>query len=142
MIPASRADQYRKIVAEQALVRETFPFLHSRISGLELMCRGRIQPSEESCIYRIEIRYTPWNSPEVRMIDPHIKFTEGAHMYHNDTLCLYDWREQPWQNRWHLHQTVIPWTAEWLVFYELLQLTGKWHGKAAPHYRGDSDRQT
>jgi hypothetical protein len=138
MFPTNKADQYRKIVAEQVLVREKFPFLHSRISGFELTCRGRIQPTQESGTYRIEIRYTPWKSPEVRVIDPKIRFTEGAHMYRNDTLCLYDWREQPWENRWHLHQTVIPWTAEWLVFYELFLLTGRWLGKSAVHDNANS----
>jgi hypothetical protein len=133
MIPTNKGDKYRKVVSEQALLREKFPFLNSRISGLDLMCRGRIQPTEQSRSYRVEIRYAPWDSPEVRVIDPKLEFTPGAHMYHNHTLCLYDWREQPWQRNWHLHETIIPWTAEWLVFYELWQLTGKWRGKSAGH---------
>jgi hypothetical protein len=133
MTPTNKADRYRKVVSEQALLRQQFPFLNSRISGLELTCRGRIQPTEQSPSYRIEIRYAPWDSPEVRVIDPKIKFTKGAHMYHNDTLCLFDWREQPWRKYWHLHETIVPWTAEWLVFYELWLLTGKWHGKSAAH---------
>ncbi|HWX23034.1 MAG TPA: hypothetical protein VN578_24290 [Candidatus Binatia bacterium] len=54
-------------------------------------------------------------------------------MYSDCKLCLYDWRDQPWQDKWHLHETVIPWAAEWLVFYELLLLTGKWHGPSALH---------
>ena len=133
MIPTDKADKYRKVVAEQVLIREKFPFLHSRISGLELTCRGRIQPTEQSRSYRVEIRYSPWDSPEVRVIDPKIVFTKDAHMFQNDTLCLYDWREHPWQKHWHLHQTIIPWTAEWLVFYEIFLLTGKWRGKSAIH---------
>ena len=133
MIPTNKADKYRKVVTEQMLIRDKFPFLHSRISGLELTCRGWIQPTEQSRSYRVEIRYLPWDSPVVRVIEPKIEFTPGAHMYHNDTLCLYDWREQPWQKNWHLHETIIPWTAEWLVFYELWILTGKWRGKSAVH---------
>ncbi|MEW6159358.1 MAG: hypothetical protein AB1813_18180 [Verrucomicrobiota bacterium] len=133
MIPTNRAERYRKVVIEQALIREKFPCLQTRIKGLELICRGRIQPTEQSDAYRVEIRYSPWNSPNVRVINPAIPFTPGAHMYSNGTLCLYDWREQPWQKRWHLHETIIPWTAEWLVFYELWLLTGKWRGKSATH---------
>lgn len=139
MIPTNKADKYHKVVSEQALLREKFPFLNSRISGLELTCRGRIQPTEQSQTYRVEIRYAPWNSPEVRVIEPKIEFTKDAHMYHNDTLCLYDWREQPWQNGWHLHQTIIPWVAEWLLYYELWLLTGKWLGKSASHNKSSSD---
>ena len=133
MIPPNNADHYRKVVSEQIMIREKFPFLRPTIRGLELLCRGRIQPTPESRSYRIEIRYLPWRSPEVRVIDPKMSYTPGAHMYRDDTLCLYDWREQPWQRNWHLHQTIIPWTAEWLVFYELWLLTGKWRGKSAGH---------
>jgi len=133
MIPTNKADKLRKVVTEQVLIREKFHFLHSRISGLELTCRGRIQPSAQSCSYRVEIRYSPWDSAVVRVIEPRIVFTPGAHMYRNDTLCLYDWRDQPLQKSWHLHQTIIPWTAEWLVFYEIWLLSGKWRGKSAVH---------
>lgn len=133
IIPTNKADKYRKVVGEQALLRQRFPFLNSGIKGLELTCRGHIQPTEHSRSYRFEIHYAPWDSPEVRVIDPKIEFTKGAHMYHNDTLCLFDWREQPWQRHWHLHQTIVPWMAEWLVFYELFLLTGKWRGKSAAH---------
>jgi hypothetical protein len=139
MIPTSKIDRYRKVVTEKVLIRDKFPFLHSRISGLELTCRGRIQPTEQSLSYRVEIRYAPWNSPEVKVIEPRLIFTPGTHMYHDDTLCLHDWREQPWQRKWHLHETIIPWTAEWLIFYELWLLTGRWHGKSAPHGRPKPD---
>jgi len=83
MIPSNKADKYRKVVTEQVLIREKFPFLHSRISGLELICRGWIQPTEQSRSYRVEIRYSPWDSPVVRIIEPKIEFTPGAHMYHD-----------------------------------------------------------
>lgn len=133
LIPTNKADKYRKVVTEQVLIRKKFPFLHSRIRGLELTCRGRIQPAEQSRSYRVEICYAPWDSPEVRVIDPKLEFVKDAHMYRNDTLCLYDWREQPWQRHLHLHETIVPWTAEWLVFYEIWLMTGKWRGKSAIH---------
>lgn len=133
MIPANGANKYRKIVSEQVLLRQKFPFLNPRISGLALTCRGRIRPTEFSPDYRVEIYYAPWDSPEVRVIHPKITFIEGAHMYRNDTLCLFDWREQPWENTLHLHETIVPWTAEWLLFYEIWLLTGKWLGKSAVH---------
>lgn len=127
------ADRYRKAVAEQMLIRGAFPSFSSRIKGKELTCRGRIRPSEHSKTYRVEIRYRPWSPPEVRILDPEVPFTSGAHMYKDGSLCLYDYREQRWEKNWHLHQTIVPWTAEWLVFYELLQLSGKWLGKSARH---------
>jgi len=127
------AERYRKTVAEQMLIRGAFPSFSLRIKGKELTCRGRIRPSEHSKNYRVEIRYRPWSPPQVRILDPEVPFTPGAHMYKDGTLCLYDSREQRWENNWHLHQTIVPWTAEWLVFYELFQLSGKWLGKSAVH---------
>jgi hypothetical protein len=121
------------LISEQILIRRHFPFLEPRIKGRELICRGLIQPTEYSEAYRIEIKYTAWHSPSVRIVEPEIKPNLDAHMFPSGKLCLYDSREQPWQKNWHLHETVIPWTAEWLVFYELFLLTGKWLGKSAPH---------
>jgi len=133
MIPRNNSERYRKAVIEQTLLRRNFPFLNSRISGLELVCGGKITPTADSQTYKIEIRYCAPGSPEVRVLRPAITFDSRIHMYKNDTLCLYDYRNQPWQENWHLHDTIVPWTAEWLVFYELFLETGKWLGKSASH---------
>jgi hypothetical protein len=81
----------------------------------------------------VQIIYAAWNSPEVRVLKPELEVQAKAHMYRDGTLCLFDWRTQPWEQNWHLHQTVIPWAAEWLLYYEMYLLTGKWLGKAASH---------
>jgi hypothetical protein len=133
MIPRTNAQIYSRAVIEQSLLRKHFPFLRSRISGLNLVSTGRLQPSPESPVYRIELTYKPPHSPQVRVIKPFITYDARIHMYKDDTLCLYDYRKQPWQQAWHIHETVIPWAAEWLLYYELFLETGKWLGKAAPH---------
>jgi len=33
----------------------------------------------------------------------------------------------------NIHEKIIPWIAEWLVFYELYRICGKWLGPEAPH---------
>ncbi len=118
---------------ENLVIRERFPFLHTRMTGTRLVCRGRIQPTDASPVYRIEVVYEPWSAPDVRILEPEIKPEAKLHFYRSGTLCLYDWREQPWQRRWRLADTVIPWTAEWLVFYEMYLLTGVWGGPSAVH---------
>ncbi|MGB7291242.1 MAG: hypothetical protein WBD99_03625 [Thermodesulfobacteriota bacterium] len=105
----------------------------SHIKGLKLIYRGWIQPSEQSVRYRVEIVYEPWNSPEIRILEPEIEASPSTHIYSNRNICLYDWREQQWQKGWHLHETIIPWMAEWLVFYELFLMTGKWLGISSMH---------
>ena len=133
MIPRNRAGEYGRAVLEAGMVRRNFPFFKTRVRGSELTCRGWMRPTETSEEYRVEIKYSSERSPDVRVLEPDIAVDAELHMYDEGTLCLYDWREQPWQNCWYLHETVIPWTAEWLVFYELFLLTGKWLGHSAIH---------
>jgi hypothetical protein len=58
-------------------------------------------------------------------------------MYKEGNLCLYDWREMPWRTEMKIHETIIPWTAEWLVFYEIWKLTGSWLGAESSHGVGE-----
>lgn len=120
------------------LVKRRFPGFDCRIKGRKLVCRGKLKPTEHSEAYRIEVSYTPWGTPDVRILSPHIEPKRELHFYDTGNLCLYDWREQPWQDKWHLADTVIPWTAEWLLYYEIYVLTGKWIGKSAIH--GDAKK--
>jgi hypothetical protein len=130
---SNNGEKYRKSVCEELLIKRRFPLFNCKIHGKELICRGRLKPTEHSEEYRIEVAYEPWGSPDIRILTPKIEPKKELHFYSSGTLCLYDWREQPWQDRWHLADTVIPWTAEWLLYYEIYLLTGKWLGKSAPH---------
>lgn len=109
------------------------PTFQVSLSGMTLNSIGTLQTEENGTQYRIQITYTPWDAPKVRVVRPKICFNKKIHMYADESLCLYDWRQQPWQPQWHIHETIIPWTAEWLVFFELYELTGKWLGKSALH---------
>ena len=133
MTPSNNTERNRRLITESALIQKHFPFIRTRIIGNRLVCRGHMQPSESSTIYRVELVYRPWNAPEVRILNPKIKPERHLHFYRDGTLCLYDWREQPWHNESNLAGTVIPWTAEWLLYYELFLLTGKWLGREATH---------
>ena len=54
-------------------------------------------------------------------------------MYRTGDLCLYHPLSQPWQGTEDLHATILPWVAEWLVFYELYLTKGRWLGPEIPH---------
>ena len=45
-------------------------------------------------------------------------------MYDNGALCLYKPAETPWKLSDNLQKKIIPWAAEWLVFYELYLMCG------------------
>ena len=132
-IPRNDGDKSRRLIVEKLQIQERFPFLKTRMVGSRLVCRGRVQPTTASATYRIEVVYEPWDAPQIRILEPEIKPEGKLHFYKNGTLCLYDWREKPWQKRWHLADTIVPWAAEWLVFYEIYLLTGKRIGRAAVH---------
>lgn len=105
--------------------------LHKNI----LECTGEIKPSEHCATYVFEISYKNGGIPEVRIQRPVVPQSVWGqvHIFPNGTLCLYDHREQPWLWTDNLHEKIIPWTAEWLVFYELFLMCNKWLGPEAPH---------
>ena len=86
-----------------------------------------------SPVYKIELTYNYGNHPMVWIMDPSIPYESAIHMYADNSLCLYDWREQSWKESYHLYDTIIPWTAEWLLYYEIYKMTGKWIGRSASH---------
>ena len=132
-IPPSSGERSRRLIAETALVNQHYRCFHTRIAGNTLVCRGRIQPTATSRTYRVEVEYSPWDEPVARVLQPEIVYRPEIHMYKSGALCLFHWKEQPWQKGWHVYEKFIPWLAEWLVFYELYLLTGKWHGPSAVH---------
>jgi len=71
----------------------------------------------------------------VRIREPELGVADeqkhDIHMYPNGTLCLYWPQEQPWNDSMSLHDTIVPWVAEWLVYYEYYQETGRWVGPEA-----------
>jgi hypothetical protein len=132
-IPTSSAERYRRVIAETALINQHYTCFHTRMAGNTLVCRGRIQPTPTSRVFRVEVEYAPWDDPVARVLEPDIPYNPEIHMYKNRNLCLFHWKEQPWERGWHVYDKFIPWLAEWLVFYELYCLTGKWHGRSAVH---------
>jgi hypothetical protein len=40
-----------------------------------------------------------------------------------------------------IHEKIIPWTAEWLVYYEIFKRTGQWIGPEAPHGSEEKEPQ-
>jgi len=48
------------------------------------------------------------------------------HVYEGDRLCLYTPGE--WHPEMSLSKTIIPWTAEWLLHYEVWRSTGRSEG--------------
>lgn len=133
----NKSAQHARFALQAALIQKHFPFLHCEFKGAELVCSGEIKPSDFCDTYQILIRYPKGKVPRVRIARPKIEPSTKIHMYPNGTLCLYDHRAAAWSANYNLHETIIPWTAEWLVFYELYKIHNMWLGPEAPH--GDDE---
>lgn len=101
---------------------------------------GTIQANDHSKAYKVEFQ-SKANSIKILLhgIDvphgdlktiPHIFTKESDAEAGTVSLCLYLNRTK--HSEFHfgdnLQETIIPWIKEWIYFYELFLMTGKWYG--------------
>lgn len=48
-------------------------------------------------------------------------------------LCLYYPKYKEWTKSMFLSETIIPWAIDWIKYYELWRITGKWLGGGIVH---------
>ncbi len=95
---------------------------------------GKLQPTNESRTYTVKIVYNKYRSPDVYVLNPKL-LDRCPHIYPiKKSLCLY----YPKDNSYNyvdsmIADTIIPWTTEWLYFYEGWINEGIWWGEEAPH---------
>ena len=99
--------------------------------------RGELQPTELSPIYGVQIRYAYPKSPSVWVLTPTLE-SDAPHRYSDGSLCLYYPGDRSWTPGLPIAQTLVPWTALWLAFYEIWLRTGTWYGLEAPHKQAKS----
>lgn len=132
-MPTGRRHAHASLIIQAFGIRRNFPSFRAAVSGDRLWCVGKAQPTIDGPVYRSRIDYRYGGVPQVRIVVPDIAPRPEIHMYQNGTLCLFDWREQPWLPSCLLHETILPWMAEWLLLYEAFLLTGRWLGPEAEH---------
>lgn len=83
--------------------------------------------------------------PVVRVLSPTLSARDGApeepvpHLFgdHDDPagahLCLFYPDGVDWNDEMLLADSIVPWAAEWLFYYEMWHVTGAWGGPEAPH---------
>lgn len=133
------------LVLQKVALGRAFPDSESGIRNSELVWRGCLIPTPMSRHYRVELRYKWTGIPEVRLIEPELEFRGGKeppHLYKGNILCLHLPGE--WNGSMLLAETILPWTAEWLLHYEIWLATGEWEGGGAhppaPKTPGRTDR--
>ena len=125
----------RQLVA----IRSAIPDSRCKINRGQLDCAVPIQPSIGSETYSARIQYRHWKPPHVHVVEPTLALRPDAahlpHVYPGNELCLYFPGE--WQHNMLLATTIVPWTAEWLLHYEIWLTTGEWTGGGYHPTRSD-----
>jgi len=119
---------------EKSLLEKYYNFFKCYIDKNVLYCLGNYKPTELSDTYSYFLKYDGINKPSVYMTSPKIEYSDDIHMYPKDrSLCLYHKTDLMWKPHRHVYKTIIPWTHEWIVFYELYNITGKWEHPEVKH---------
>lgn len=123
---------FTKAAYQKYHLDKDYDFLESTIVNGHLISTGMVQPN--GCDrYQIRIDWTAGKTPKVTILNKEIEPSDEIHMYKDQSLCLFYPLDLKWQNHLKISDYIIPWTIEWIVFYELYQVTGKWFGKEAAH---------
>jgi hypothetical protein len=134
-IPKKKPNLLAIFIQQKRLIEKYYTCFKCSVDRFGLSCTGNIQPNKDSACYKIKISYSGKGAPKVFIKAPEILTDHRIHRYSDQSLCLYYPPDDPWQSQKNIHQTIIPWTAEWLVYYELFLVTGKWYGPEQPHVK-------
>lgn len=125
------------LIREKKLIERYFKFLKCSITKNRLKCIGEVKPTEYSNKYKIKVVYNAITRPEVFVVEPEIEYHDDIHMFPKDkALCLYHSETDDfyWDHKkHHLFNTIIPWSLEWFVHYELYLISGKWEHPFKSH---------
>lgn len=116
--------------AQQAYgLRATFPSAQLCVSAQRLEWTGVLTPTSFSRDYMVKLSYREGRRPRVTVVDPALRCDlDGAipHLYRDGTICLHD--SHQWKPTMLFIDTLVPWSSEWLYYYELWVATGTWYG--------------
>lgn len=119
---------------EKRLIEKHYDCIQCKVGrGGHLKVKGQITPTNYSATYDFVIEYLPYQKPKIIIEKPEIEYNNDIHIYTDGSLCLYYPGDMRWNSSLHLYNSIIPWTAEWLIFYELYKITGKWEHPFVPH---------
>lgn len=123
--------------AVQALgLRALFPEGRVRVGPARLTWEGDLTPTALSRTYKVRIHYQLSCKPEITVLSPALEVPPGTHLphtYSGDELCLYF--PGQWDGSQLFVDTVVPWSSEWLLHYEIWKITGRWTGGGHEPFR-------
>jgi hypothetical protein len=117
-------------LAMQALALDRLlPEGRSCLSPGRLAWTGVVRPGADCGEYTLELKAQPATPPRIVVIAPPRRPNGDGmlpHVYDDGSLCV----SQPgdWRPHMLFMDTFLPWSCEWLVYYELWLATNVWFG--------------
>ncbi len=128
-------EKERSLIEQKAALKIAYPESYCSVEKNGLWWIGKIRPTPLSQTYTVVLIYQRGEAPQIWVLGDELKKLSDEnfpHNYHVDSsnklvrICLY--RHQEFSKRKILANTIIPWTIEWLYFYEIWLATGEWCG--------------
>ncbi len=112
--------------------------------GRELHFQCELSPGNYGRVYRCLFVVKPGDVPDVYVLNPDLYLLAKGrgipHIYASKAagtrLCLWWPKAREWAPQLKLGDTYIPWTVEWLYYFELWLVSGEWTGGGKPHRVG------
>lgn len=105
-----------------------------------LRCNVMVKPTAQSREYKLSIEYKINGVPKAYLINQGLLKSvndKPPHLYECKysgdgkerlRLCLFLPGTNEWNRNMMVADTFIPWAVEWLYYYEVWRMTGKWLG--------------
>ena len=139
----AKGNKRRSPNAQIAAMRRVWPQLNyeKKPDGL-LIWRGILRPKAQP--YDVAVLWKPGllDRPYAFIIDPPIRprpggtYEEIPHLILDEEnpessgLCLFDPDGKEWSESDLIAETTVHWVSEWLLYYELWHMDGRWLGKS------------
>ena len=123
-------------------IATSFPdsqILKSKGNSFEIVIT--LKPTTWSKSYDVKIVFERYGRVDVYVINETLQVARNRkklpHVYsHSEQrLCLYSVSKEEWNREKLIVSTIIPWTSDWLFYYELWVPNGKWLGGGHDEYR-------
>lgn len=126
---------YYLLVHEKTMLEANYDFLDCRFKAEKgkrlLVIFGHY--NQTGVDYSYKVVYDGCSPPKVWILSPNL-VSNPPHVYKDNSLCLYYPKEQPWKyGRSSLYSHIIPWTHEWILYYEIWKITGVWEHPEINH---------
>lgn len=117
-----------------ALLKFRNPSGEGAVRHGKLTWRWKVQPTPFSRVYDARIEYSRHNAPKVFIESPNLlELANGRlipHLYDQERIqiCLYLPKTGEWSPHKIIADTIVPWTALWILFFEEWLISNEWKG--------------